>query len=61
MEISLVATGSFGGLSPPNRFQPAVTNLTKLFLAVTQPLDLTCHITRSSSLKHTHAHTQQPV
>jgi len=36
-----------------HRFQPAVTNFTKLYLAVTQPLDLTCHITKSSSLKHT--------
>jgi len=41
-------------------FQPAVSIFTALFLVATRPLDLTCHITSPSSLKHVctlHTHT----
>ena len=37
-----------------HRSQPAVTNLTTLFLAVTQPLDIT---SQTLSLSNTHTHT----
>jgi len=40
-----------------HRIQPVVKNSTKLFLAVTQPLDLKWHSTKSSSLKQTHTRT----
>jgi len=41
-----------------HRFQPAVTNLTTLFLVVTQLLDIT---TQTLPLSNTHTHRQIPL
>ena len=47
-----------------HRFQPAVSNLTTLFVVVTQPLDITSQTlphTHKPSHTHTYTHTHTPV